>query len=367
MIDKPTRKSTNFIMALLVALGLAACNDSAEDASGAGPKAVAVTVAQSEAKDVHTRLNAIGRLVSTNAPVLASELNARVVEVLVDEGEPVAQGQVLVRLDTTAFELARREAQAAIEQLTVSIDNESRRVKRYRDLKTTQAMSQERLDDAEAKLASDKASKTAAEARLAIAEDRLSKADLVSPVDGTVERRHVAVGDYVRPGDPLVSVTDTQDLRAELPFPETVGHMLRPGQPVILESLIAPGMKHEAVIDHIRPQVGSVNRALMVIAEIENPGAWRPEATVSADVIVGTRHGAVVVPFMALVERPAGTVIYVLDDASGGAVSERVVEPGARQNGMIEILSGLEAGLTVVKDGASYLTDGALVEVRGGS
>ena len=118
---------------------------------------------------------------------------------------------------------------------------------------------------------------------------------------------------------------------------------------------------------HATDSEGSVNRALMVIAEIENPGAWRPEATVSADVIVGTRHGAVVVPFMALVERPAGTVVYVLNDAAAATVSERVVEPGARQNGMIEILSGLEAGLTVVKDGASYLTDGALVEVRGGS
>ena len=79
-----------------------------------------------------------------------------------------------------------------------------RRRKRYRDLKTTNAMSQERLDDAEAKLASDRASLSAAKAGLAIAEDRLAKAELVSPVDGEVERRHVSVGDYVRNADPLI-------------------------------------------------------------------------------------------------------------------------------------------------------------------
>ena len=73
----------------------------------------------------------------------------------------------------------------------------------------------------------------------------------------------------------------------------------------------------------------------------------------------------VVVPFMALVQRPAGTVVYVLDDAAG-TVREQIVEVGARQNGLVEILSGVEPGQTVARDGASYLSDGAIVSVRGG-
>jgi RND family efflux transporter MFP subunit len=353
------------ILLLLAPVFLLVSCGSGEDGEPAVQRDVlAVEVVEAREQDVQTRLHAVGRLVSKNAPILASEINARVIEVLVDEGLRVEKGQVLVRLDTTAFELARQEATAAIERLTVSIGNEERRVNRYRNLQTTNAMSQERLDDAEAKLASDRASLSAARARLAIAEDRLAKAELVSPVDGTVERRHVSVGDYVRAADPMISVTDTINLRVELPFPETVGHLLQPGQQIELESPLAPGQIHKAVIEQIRPQVGQANRSLVVISDIRNPGPWRPEATVRADVVVDNRPGAVVVPVTALVERPAGMVVYVLDKTDSEVVRQQVVEPGERQDGWIEILSGLEAGQLVVGDGAYYLTDGARVIVR---
>ena len=60
-------------------------------------------------------------------------------------------------------------------------------------------------------------------------------------------------------------------------------------------------------------------------------------------------------------------VVYVLESPGRGVVRERVVEPGERQNGVIEIRSGLEAGEVVAADGASYLSDGAIVVVRSGS
>jgi RND family efflux transporter MFP subunit len=284
----------------------------------------------------------------------------------VEEGQPVREDQVLILLDTTAAELASREAEAEIERLTASIANEERRVARYQDLKTKNMMSQERLDDAEAKLAVDRATMLAARARLAIAEDRLSKAELISPVTGVVERRHVSVGDYVQPGGAMVTVTDTLDLRAELPFPETVGHQLVVGQHLILESPIAPGLLVEATIDQIRPQVGSLSRSLVVISEVSNPGDWRPEATVVATVIVARRPNAVTVPVLAVVRRPAGEVVYVLDSPDSQRVRQQKVVTGERQNGSIEIISGLQAGQTVIADGAHYLSDGALVAVREG-
>lgn len=357
-----TFMTRTWLLAVL-ALLLAGCGGNDGEGPGVSVNAVSVRTATVATEDVTTELDSIGRLVSLNAPTLASEINARVVEILADEGHPVEAGQLLLRLDTTAFELARAEAQAAIRGLEVSIANEERRVKRYRDLKTTNAMSQEGLDDAEAKLAGSRASKVAAEARLAIAEDRLAKAAVASPVNGVIDRRHVSVGDYVRPGDPLVTVTDTQALRAELPFPETVGYDLEPGQVILLASLASRGPTVETTIQHIRPQVSSINRSLMVIVDIVNPGPWRPEGTVRATVVTDRRPDTIVVPVNSVVQRPAGKVVYLYDGGSG-TVNQRVVEPGRRQNGWIEILAGLQGGETVVSDGASYLSDGAAVIVR---
>jgi len=364
-------KSTNrqnvlaWLVSLLLLTLLGGCGTD-EGAVSNGERTVTVTSARVEKKTVQSRLRSIGRLVSRNAPMLASEIDAKVVEILAEEGQPVQKGQVLVRLDRTPFELARREAQAAIEVLKVSIANEEKRVARYRDLKVTNALPQERLDDAEAKLAADRASMLAAEARLAIAEDRLAKSEIRSPVDGTIERRHVSIGDFASAGKPVMTVSDTLNLRAELPFPETVGHLLKPGQKIVLESLLAPGLKHEAEITRLRPDVGLMNRSLTVLVDLINPGPWRPEATVEATVIVDERPGALIIPFASLVERPSGTVVYLLNDAEKDRVREQIVEPGERQNGTIEIRAGLEAGQVVVRDGAAYLSDGARVEVRDG-
>ena len=220
------------VMAAALALAVAGCSDgeSAGLTDEVRRDPVAVTVAKARRQEVRVELSSVGRLVSLNTPQLAAEVDARVVDVLVDEGEPIARGQELVRLDTTALELSRREAQAAIQQLNANIANDQRRVARYRDLKTRDVMPQESLDDAEAQLAVNQAALAAAEARLAIVEDRLRKTRLLSPVDGVVERRHVSVGDFAKVGSPLLTVTDTRTLRAELPFPETVAAQLRVGQ-----------------------------------------------------------------------------------------------------------------------------------------
>ena len=357
------QRAGRIAFALAACCALAGCgDDAAVDAAAETARPVPVTSAVVQTGAVETRLHSVGRFVSENAPRLAAEVAARVEDVQVEEGQSVSAGQVLVRLDRTAFELAAQEARAAILSLDVSIANGERRVTRYADLRSSNALSQERLDDAESALAADRAAMAAAQARLAIAEDRLAKTALISPIDGIVERRHVSVGDFVQAGTPMISVTDTVALRVDLPFPETVAHQLRVGQPVILESPVAPGARQATHIDTIRPTVGEQNRALFAIARIENPGQWRPGADAYASVVVDQRPGAVLVPFMAVVERPGRQVVYLVD---GERARERIVQPGERQDGLIEIVDGLAGGETVVVDGARYLSDGAPIEVRG--
>lgn len=346
-------------------LGLAACSGGESNGEPAAPESRIVTVTLEEAvtTEVREELFAVGRLVSRNTPTLAAEVNARVVAVHVDDGQSVTAGQVLLSLDPTTFELAIQEAQANIQRLVVSIENGQRRVDRYQDLKTKEVMPQERLDDAEAALAVDKASLAAAEARLAIARDRLEKTTLVSPVDGVVERRLVSVGDYAREGTALVTLSDTVNMRAEIPFPETVGGLLRIGQVLQLESPVSPGLRIRATVDEIRPQVSAMNQSLMVISNLVNPGPWRPQATLDAMLVVETRPRAVVVPALAVVKRPSGDVVYRLDTRQERVAHQVVVRTGIKRDGETEIKEGLEPGDLVVVEGAHYLTDGAQVSV----
>jgi RND family efflux transporter MFP subunit len=351
---------------VLPLLALSSCGGGNEEGIGAQDtgRVIAATLVEAGSMEVRDEFYSVGRVVSRNTPMLAAEINARVVEVLVDEGESVQEGQVLLKLDPTTFELDRQEAQANIQRLTIGIDNEQRRVDRYQDLKEKDMMPQERLDDAEARLDEYKASLAAARAQLAGTLDRLAKTELVSPVNGTVEQRHVSVGDYVKVGGALVSLTDTVNLRIELPFPESLGSRLQTGQLMLLESAVAPGLIVEAVVDDIRPQVSAMSHSLKVISQITNPGPWRPQASLKGLLVVETRPDAVVVPAMAVVKRPAGEVLYRVNSRQDTEVTQVAVKTGVRKGDWIEITEGLESGDLVVVEGAPYLTDGARIAVQ---
>ena len=99
-------------------------------------------------------------------------------------------------------------------------------------------------------------------------------------------------------------------------------------------------------------------RAADVIADVDDPVGWHPGASVNGAVVLGERSGAVVVPEASVVLRPAGEVVYVIE---GKTARQRIVKVGLRDQGMVEILEGLNAGETVAVDGAAYLTDKAAV------
>ena len=111
----------------------------------------------------------------------------------------------------------------------------------------------------------------------------------------------------------------------------------------------------------MRPTVGSTNRAFDAVVEVKNPGGWKPGASVNGAVMVEEHPEAVVVPEISVVLRPAGKVVYVIDN---GKAVQHIVTTGVTQNGQVEILPGLKAGETVAVDGAGFLTDKAAVSVK---
>jgi hypothetical protein len=78
-------------------------------------------------------------------------------------------------------------------------------------------------------------------------------------------------------------------------------------------------------------------------------------------VITGRNENAVVVPEQSVVLRPAGKVVYLIAD---GKAKQQAVQVGSKQRGLVEISSGLKGGETVALDGAGFLSDGAVVNVR---
>jgi RND family efflux transporter MFP subunit len=347
-------------LSLMLALPVGCSRDEHEAEAVAPGTLISATAARTQ--DVPVLLKSIGRLESRAAPLVAAEIDGRVLRLAVDEGAEIAAGAMLAELDATSVTLEVRAAKAELGRIAALLANEERRVERFRTLAARELISREQLDDTEAQLAVLRAQRDAIEARLRIVEDQLAKTVIRAPLAGRIQKRLVSVGDFVKRGSPLFEIATSASLRALLPVPEPLAARLAPGLAVKLGSPLTPDKHAAGVITELRPAVGAANRAVWAIVDVENPGEWRPDATVRGEILLATHANAVVVPEQSLVRRPAGEVVYVIRD---GKAEQRAVGTGERLEGLVEITAGVAAGETVAVEGAAYLSDGAPVRLAG--
>lgn len=341
------------------ALLLTGCGDKADARRQASPQTTLITVTRAEARPLEITEEVVGTLENFIDPKVSAEVAGRVTRVLAFTGKKVKKGDLLAEIDPLDLEIQTKSDAAELARLQTLLANQERVVANQQQLFEKNFISQNALDDAIAQRNALRAQVAAGRARAEGGQNALRKARIRSPVDGEVEVQIVAVGDYVKVGDPLFHLVGTQRLHAHLPFPESAGSRLKIGQTVRLSSPLVPGKTIEARIDEIRPTVSQASRAVDVIVKFDTDGGgFRGGGTVNANVVTGQRANAIMVPEQSVVLRPAGKVVYVVN---GGKATQRLVETGARKDGRIEIVAGLSGGETIAVEGAGFLTDNANV------
>lgn len=341
---------------------LSGCGGGKDEAASAPPvRAVPIRSAVAEAKSVVVEEQSLGRLEAQRIPDIAAETSGQIKAIHVDAGAVVAAGTVLATIDDEAQRLAVESADATVARLQVLLDNQNRTVERLEKLSTDHSVAESMVDDAVAQSRALRAQVAEATARARETRRALAKTRVTSPIDAIVQARHISVGDFVAPGQPLFALVAADALRAYLPFPETLVNRIVPGQSVELSLPTAEATALNATVTDLRPMVGSGTSAFEAIVDFRNPGMWRAGASVRGRVAVETRPNSIVVPETSVVQRPAGDVVYVIE---GETVRQQPVVTGVRRKGVVEIREGLAAGTPIAADGAGFLTDGARVRVQ---
>ena len=282
------------------ALLLPGCAKKPEEQKKAGPPPAIITVTQVHSRAMQVLEQSIGEADSATAPKVGAEVAGRIIKVQVEIGDPVKKGQLLAEIDPTDYsaDAKRLEAQAVTQQ---------KLTERYRDLHHKGFISPSKLEEVEAQNVSSRE-------QLTRAAKNLSRTRIVSPVDGRVDNRMISVGDWIDLGKPVFQLSTGEKLRIRLPFPETEASRIKVGQPVMLSTPTAPGKTVSGKIAQVRPAIGGASRAFDAIVEVRNPGDWKPGASVDGAVVVEEHPDAVIVPETSIVLRPAGTVVYVLEN-----------------------------------------------------
>jgi RND family efflux transporter MFP subunit len=342
--------------------GRAARKESAKPAAKGAPQAVLITTAQVAARTLEVYEEVLGTIENVIDPTIGAEVAGRVTRVAGFTGKKVKKGELIAEIDAADFQIQQRADQAEIGRLTSLLEQQERVVERQQKLVSQGFISKNAIDDAIAQRNALRQSLAAARARSDATGRSVTKSRVVAPVDGEIETQIVAIGDYVKLGDPLFRMVGVQELRVHLLLPEAAATRIKPGLKVVLSPPAAPERALEARIDEIKPTLGTNNRALDAIVKIRGEGAlFRGGGTVNARIVTSSLEGALMVPEQGVVLRPAGKVVYAIE---GGVARQRVVETGMRQDGWQQIVKGLAAGDTVAADGAGFLTDGAAVTVR---
>lgn len=276
---------------------------------------------------------------------VATKLMGTVAEVFVHEGDHVARGQPLVRIDARDVDARAAQSAAAVAAASAARDNAVIHATRMRRLYADSAAPKATLDAAETALAQAEAGLRAATAGGAEVESVRDYAIVRAPFAGVVTRRFVDPGAFAAPGMPLATIQDASQLRLSVTATPEVARAL--GRGAVLEATV-DGRAARATVEGVVPS--AAGGVYTINAIVANPGLSLPAGTsATLTVRVGTRH-ALLVPAGALVRE--GDLVGVRV-RTGSGVDLRWVKAGDRVGSMIEILSGVRSGEQVLVPGGA--------------
>jgi membrane fusion protein (multidrug efflux system) len=292
---------------------------------------------------------------------LRSETAGRVVEVLVDAGDRVKEGQVLVRLDVGRPASAAQAANAAVAQSEARLNQARREQARTKKLVKTGGLPEQRLDDAEDAVRLASAARDAARAEARLARRGLTEAVVRAPFSGTTVERTVELGEYLAPGSPLLTLADTSVLKARVLLDPREAIDVSTGSKAVVSVYARPGEVFGGKVVRVGEVIDPRTRRLPVeIVLDDHGGRLRPGLVAKFAVDTGEPKMVMRVPLQGVFERFGSQHVYVIVD---GIAERRAVVLGKVGAGFAEITAGIEPGETIVIKGVTRVVAGSKVQV----
>ena len=365
------------LLALSLATLLAACNSGSEGVgdseaavqSQAAKSALPMLITPQDLVEISTREIASGPVISGSLQAqkqadLRSEVSAIVMQVLKDDGDTVEKGDLLVRLDDTAFRQSLNSAQEAERVAQQSFDQAERQLSRLKTLSSTGAVSIQAEEDAELRRSTAQSELAGARTRVVQESQQLARTEVRAPFAGIVGGREVSSGDTAQVGMALLKVIDPTSIRFEGFIPSDQIRLIDIGQIVNFRVNGQSDQEFEGRIERINPMADPSTRQVGVQMAITGKYDLTVGLFAEGRVQTEVKQG-ISVPESSLVRE--GDEVYVWR-VKNGVLNKIAVVAGARdtQSGAYAIDSGLADGDQVLRHPLGALVNGARVELKQG-
>jgi multidrug efflux pump subunit AcrA (membrane-fusion protein) len=361
---------------------------------------VAITAAPVTTREIQRVVEAVGTLYPYDEVIISAEVEGPVQQVNVDLGDAVSQGQVLVRIsdEEQRYLVAQNEAQLrqSLERLGLTREDEKvrdiretpevrraqadlvdaeQRHKRMRDLSAKRIVSQQDVDQAEARLNAMQATYDATlnqtrnliqeverfKASLDLQRKKLRDTTVRAPYAAYVKERLVTAGQYVRANTPLFTLVKINPIRLRIEIPERMAPWVRQGQEAEVAVEAYGERTFHGRVWRISPTVDQSKRTFIVEALIPNPASeLKPGSYAKARVRTGMSQRIRLIPFRAVNYVLGSYKAYVV---TGATVQARELKLGDRFGQDVEVLEGLDGGEQVATSQVTRLDSGVRVRV----
>ena len=360
---------------------------------------------------VEEKIRRAGDIVPETQVTISSKVQGRVDKINVREGDLVKAGQVLVVMDSREAEAGAAQAkanvdaaaarlkqvkatseeavQSQIQQAKANMDMAESDLRRAEGLFQEELMPRKQLDEARMKynvakaaydlalnsirqktwendIALAEAQLAQAKANLDLSRAQLANLTIVSPMSGTVTRRHIDPGKTVKDADSaMLTLMDLSQVKMVVNVIEREFVRLRVGQPVTVTVTAFPDKTFKGRIAVITPALEMQSRTAEIQISIPNPGyVLNPGMFGAAEILLRSNPAATLVPIQSLVKMGERDVVYVIKDNKAFA---RDVRKGLSKDSFVEIIQGVTAGEKVVTVGQDSLKDGGIVRLAADS
>lgn len=329
--------------------------------------ASAVTAVAAKSERWSDSEEAVGTFVAINGTNVTTEAGGVVKSIEFEAGKPVKAGTVLIRLNT-ANELATLNSLEATAKLT-AVQRD-----RWRALGKDKLVSQDEVEQRATTAASARADADAQRALIA-------QKTIRAPFDGILGIRQVNLGQFLNPGDPIVSLQALDPIYLDFTLPEKRMGQVLPGTRVRATVDAMPGRTFEGEVTALQPEVDANTRNFRVQATLDNAESnLRPGTFAHVGFDLGGERDVVVVPQTAISFNPYGNAVYVISKTKRAAgekdmqgkpltgdkliVRQRFVKTGATRGDLIAVTDGLKPGEQVATSGLLKLRNDAEVTIN---
>ncbi|CAM5184314.1 Multidrug efflux system membrane fusion protein OS=Castellaniella defragrans OX=75697 GN=HNR28_001482 PE=3 SV=1 [Castellaniella defragrans] len=335
-----------------------------------GRPAATVNLATATRSDIPVTVTALGTVQPLVTATVRTQLSGVLFKLLFQDGQMVQKGQVLAEIDPRPYELALAQAKADLARDSAQLAAAQMDLKRYETLLKQKSIASQQVDDQRATVRQLQGTVAADRAGMGTASLNLSYTQITAPISGRAGIRQVDIGNYLTPSDTngIVVITQINPIDVSFSLPQSqlssIGTSAGSGAGLPVEvrdqdndKLLATG-KFLTFDNQVNVSTGTV----LAKARFDNAAhTLFPNQFVNVSVRVTTLHDAVTVPVSAIRHGEPGDFVFVAQPDH--TVKLTLVKTGPGTDDTISVLSGLQAGASVVTEGADGLEDGSAIRL----